>query len=807
MGLASFTAGQPGGSGGTALGGGVFFYNNLSGSLSLGISNGSVSNNQVAGGDGGIGGNAGSGGSAHIAGGVGGAGGLAAGGGIYSLAGSAAINTTSLSNVLLENEVVTAGSGGNGGQGEDGNGGQGALAAGGGLYLGSLNTSAASMTNLQGATLASNQVTAGHGGTAGSGTTPNGGAGGNGGGGGNAEGGGLFDGDNNQLTVYNTTIGGVSLAGTPPTAFSNTVIAGDGGNGGNAGTPAPAPTNNGGNGGNGGTVLGGGVYINSGAANFVNNTIVNNQAMIFGRGGAAGQGAGSGGAAGSIGTSGTGVGGGFYTAAPAASNANQIGNTIVDLNSASSSDSDVRGAFTSLGRNLLGSQGDATGFSTAPGIADRTGITAAQLKLGPLQNNGGPAPTDFLLKGSVAIDAGNNSLFPLATINNDERGNGFSRVFNNLIDIGAVEFQPPQITQLSQSSVLRGSGSFTLSIAGTDFLPGAVVNFNGATLTPVSITGSSIVVVIPASTLLHHGTFPLTVSNPDGSGIPGQTLASTPANLTITLPTTLPLNPVAGQSNNENDPVSLSITSPDPDAGHFAATGLPPGLSIDSATGLISGTINPFTAGTYTVVVSATDANTSGTVTFTWTVAATSPPAITNPGNQTNTVGGTVNLTVAISHADPGTVTITGLPPGLSFNTATGAITGTFSSSAPGNYTVTIGASRGGLASSVSFGWTVNVPGGSGGQSSSNSFSFGGLSFNLPPPGQSAGLFGLAIEEFELTFDSDLAFLFSMAGLPNKQFQEPIPALLAAINGDPLRDTPMGSLALMLGYTAALQIL
>jgi hypothetical protein len=46
-----------------------------------------------------------------------------------------------------------------------------------------------------------------------------------------------------------------------------------------------------------------------------------------------------------------------------------------------------------------------------------------------------------------------------------------------------------------------------------------------------------------------------------------------------------------------------------------------------------------------------------------------------------------------------------------------------------------------------------------------------------------------------------------MAGLPNKQFQDSIPALNAAINGDPLRGTPMGSFALMLGYQAALQIL
>src|SRR5262249_14141593 len=62
----------------------------------------------------------------------------------------------------------------------------------------------------------------------------------------------------------------------------------------------------------------------------------------------------------------------------------------------------------------------------------------------------------------------------------------------------------------------------------------------------------------------------------------------------------------------------------DADAGTFSASGLPPGLSIDPTTGVISGTIGTRAAGTYAVTVSAADNGHVRSTFFTWTV--TLPP-------------------------------------------------------------------------------------------------------------------------------------------------------------------------------------
>jgi hypothetical protein len=100
-------------------------------------------------------------------------------------------------------------------------------------------------------------------------------------------------------------------------------------------------------------------------------------------------------------------------------------------------------ASAGSGHNLIGiADGSSLGFTAAHG--DLLGTAAGPLDphLGPLQNNGGPTPTMALLPGSPALDAGLNDALP-ATGSSDQRGQGFARVVNGAIDIGAFEAQPP----------------------------------------------------------------------------------------------------------------------------------------------------------------------------------------------------------------------------------------------------------------------------------------------------------------------------------------------------------------------------
>lgn len=73
-------------------------------------------------------------------------------------------------------------------------------------------------------------------------------------------------------------------------------------------------------------------------------------------------------------------------------------------------------------------------------------------------------------------------------------------------------------------------------------------------------------------------------------------------------------------------PESVPIAGSDPNAGTtllYAAAGLPTGLSIDPATGIIGGT--PNAAGEYNVVVSASDGTRTASANFVWSIAAATP--------------------------------------------------------------------------------------------------------------------------------------------------------------------------------------
>jgi len=95
-----------------------------------------------------------------------------------------------------------------------------------------------------------------------------------------------------------------------------------------------------------------------------------------------------------------------------------------------------------------------------------------------------------------------------------------------------------------------------------------------------------------------------------------------PSTLVVTAGNSPPVVTNPGtQSNGNGDSVSLQIQASDPDGDTltYSAIGLPPGLSIGSNSGLISGTLG-LNSETYAVFVSASDGSISTSVNFQWLV-------------------------------------------------------------------------------------------------------------------------------------------------------------------------------------------
>src|SRR5581483_12170255 len=119
-----------------------------------------------------------------------------------------------------------------------------------------------------------------------------------------------------------------------------------------------------------------------------------------------------------------------------------------------------------------------------------------------------------------------------------------------------------------------------------------VIKFNGTTATATSWSATSIATTVPSGATT--GNVTVTVGGVASNGAP----------FTVNRPPTL--NAVANQTNAENTVVSLQLVGSDPDGNtiSYSATNLPPGLSLNSTTGLISGTLTFASAGTYSVTAS-----------------------------------------------------------------------------------------------------------------------------------------------------------------------------------------------------------
>lgn len=134
--------------------------------------------------------------------------------------------------------------------------------------------------------------------------------------------------------------------------------------------------------------------------------------------------------------------------------------------------------------------------------------------------------------------------------------------------------------------------------------------------------------------------------NPVAQGVFPNSTAEQTVMVTTNQPPSL-TNP-GDQINGVGVPLTLSLSASDPDGNglSYSATGLPAGLTINSASGVIAGT--PTTAGNSTVTVTVSDGQGgSASQSFTWTLTALSMNAIVSPPKPVNTV---INYTVTVNN-------------------------------------------------------------------------------------------------------------------------------------------------------------
>src|SRR5262249_31661294 len=106
----------------------------------------------------------------------------------------------------------------------------------------------------------------------------------------------------------------------------------------------------------------------------------------------------------------------------------------------------------------------------------------------------------------------------------------------------------PSLTSISPSTVSPGSAGFTLTLTGSSFVSGSVVQVNGAGRTTTFVSGTQLTAAIPASDVAGAGSLSITVVNPTPGGGTSSAVTLTVANPVPSLGSISPTSATAGSS-------------------------------------------------------------------------------------------------------------------------------------------------------------------------------------------------------------------------------------------------------------------
>jgi hypothetical protein len=302
-----------------------------------------------------------------------------------------------------------------------------------------------------------------------------------------------------------------------------------------------------------------------------------------------------------------------------------LGNTIVAGNkiflpSGGEDPDDVYGSVSTKGHNLIGTGDGSSGLTNAQnGDQVGTDTTLIDPKLGLLAYNGGPTQTHALLPGSLAIDAGNNSLAvgPNGTaLAFDQRGVGYPRIQGARVDIGAFELQnitpsdntPPttEATGTSGGNPYTG-GEWTnkdvaLALTATDEQNGSGVkeitySVSGPGTQDIGSGATKQQTSIDLGTLTHEGITTITYHAADKAG----NIEQPAKNLIVKIDKTEPQIDLMVPASDQDYVLGQSVLA------DYAVADTLSGIDTQNATVPSGAAIDTATVGTKTFTVTATD--------------------------------------------------------------------------------------------------------------------------------------------------------------------------------------------------------